>query len=381
MHPGDLGLRIPPVKIALLAHCHHPIAEPYSGGLETHTALVADELVRRGHQVDLYAKAGSRSRARVRRIVDARFHFGSMPDAAGVDRSVTVLDRAMEMAVAHIAQGGYDVVLNNSLSPVPFRTLRDIPMLTVLHTPADLPRINAVIGAPGWWPGPAHAYAAVSEHTAQDWRAVLPAVQCIPNGIDLRRWRPDAAQRPEPGLAVWAARITPEKGLPLAIQASRAAGMRIEIAGPIADRRHFDREVAPLLADDARYVGHLTHGALPKFLSRGSVFVSSPRWPEPFGLALVEAMACGTPAAALPRGAAREVVSATGGVLATESSASALARAIRRAAQLDRHSVRASVLRFDHTAMVGAYEQLLTDLAAAATVTPMAPIEEDALAS
>ena len=84
--------------------------------------------------------------------------------------------------------------------------------------------------------------------------------------------------------------------------------MRIAIAGPIADRRHFDREVAPLLADDARYVGHLTHDELPGFLRRGSVFVSSPRWPEPFGLALVEAMACGTPAAALPRGAAHEVV-------------------------------------------------------------------------
>ncbi|HVH23035.1 MAG TPA: glycosyltransferase [Pseudonocardia sp.] len=368
------------MKIALLAHCHHPIAEPYSGGLETHTALVADELVRRGHQVDLYAKAGSRSQARVRRIVDARFRFGSMPDAAGADQSVTLLDRAMEMAVAHIARGGYDVVLNNSLSPVPFRTLRDTPMLTVLHTPTDLPRINAVITAPGWRPGLAHAYAAVSEHTAQDWRGVLPVVQCIPNGIDLRRWRPDPAQRPEPGLVVWAARITPEKGLPLAIQASRAAGMRIAIAGPIADPRHFNDEVAPLLADDARFVGHLTHGALPDFLRRGSVFVSSPEWPEPFGLALVEAMACGTPAAALPRGAAREVVSATGGVLAAVSSAPALADAIRRAAFLDRHSVRASVLRFDHTAMVGAYEQLLTHLVAAATASPAAP-SEDALAS
>jgi len=205
-------------------------------------------------------------------------------------------------------------------------------------------------------------------------------VQCIPNGIDLRRWRPDPAQRPDPGLAVWAARITPEKGLPLAIQACRVAGMRLAIAGPIADRRHFDREVTPLLAADARYVGHLTHGALPEFLRRGSVFVSSPRWPEPFGLALVEAMACGTPAAALPRGAAREVVSTAGGVLATASTAPALADAIRRAARLDRHTVRASVLRFDHAAMVGAYEQSLTRLAAAATASPAAPIE-DALAS
>jgi glycosyltransferase involved in cell wall biosynthesis len=156
--------------------------------------------------------------------------------------------------------------------------------------------------------------------------------------------------------------------------------MRLAIAGPVADRRHFQDEVAPLLAGDARYVGHLTHGELPAFLRRGSVFVSSPQWPEPFGLALVEAMACGTPAAALPRGAAREVVSAAGGVLADVSSGPALARAIDQAARLDRQAVRASVIRFDHTAMVGAYEQLLTHLVRAATARPVASIE-DALAS
>ncbi len=369
------------MKIALLAHCHHPIAEPYAGGLEMHTALVVDELVRRGHQVDLFARAGSRSRARVRRIVDDRFRFGFMPDALGIDRSTLLLDRAMERAVAQIAQAGFDAVLNNSLSPVPFRTLGAMPMLTVLHTPADLLRVNAVISAPRWQPGPAHAYAAVSEYTARDWRTRLPTVGCIPNGIDLQRWRPDPARPAKPGLAVWAARITPEKGLPLAIQACRAAGMRLEIAGPIADPGHFSTDVVPLLAADARYVGHLTHRDLPGFLRRGSVFVSSPRWPEPFGLALVEAMACGTPAAALPRGAAGQVVSRAGGVLASDSSVPALASAIRRAVHLDRHAVRASVLGFDHTAMVSAYEQVLAALVARpATAVSVTPIE-GALAS
>lgn len=350
------------MRIALLAHCHHPIAQPFCGGLEMHTAAVADELVRRGHQVVLFAKEGSRSRAAVRPILEQTFRYGLMPDRAGVDRSESLCARANTTAVEWINRGRFDAVLNNSLSAVPFQALGDAAMLTLLHTPSDLLRTNAVIDALDWRPGARHAYAAVSEHTAQDWRRRLPAVTVVPNGIDLRRWRPARRREPEPDLAVWAARITPEKGLPFAIRACRAAGLRLAIAGPISHTDHFVADVAPLLGDDVRYLGHLDHRELPRLIRRGRVFVSSARWPEPFGLALVEAMACGTPVAALPAGAAAEVVAPTGGVLAVESSVTALAEAIRRAVTLDRNAVRASVLRFDHRRMVSAYEALLHSL-------------------
>jgi glycosyltransferase involved in cell wall biosynthesis len=364
------------VRIAVLAHCYHPVAEPFCGGLEMHTAVVANELAARGHQVVLFAKEGSRSRARVRAILDASYRYGLMPDAAGVDQSEAIAEAATAAAVRRIEVGRFDAVLNNSLSAVPFTALPDAAMLTILHTPADLVRVNAVIESPGWRPGPRHAYAAVSAFTAEDWRTRLPAVACIPNGVDLRRWRPAGTQRPEPDLAVWAARITPEKGLPLAIRACRIAGLRLEIAGPIAHRDHFESDIAPLLGRTARYVGHLTHAELPTFLRRGRIFVSSPRWSEPFGLALVEAMACGTPAAALPRGAAAEVVSPTGGVLAADSSAVALAAAIRQATTLDRAAVRASVLRFDHLRMVTAYEQALAGLATAPAPAAGEPVAD-----
>lgn len=367
------------MRIALLAHCHHPIAEPFCGGLEMHTAVVADELVRRGHEVVLFAKEGSRSRARVRPILNRRFRYGLMPDRTGVDQSENICERANEAAVASIARGGFDAVLNNSLSPVPFRTLHDAAVLTLLHTPTDLPRTNAVLDAPDWRPGPRHAYAAVSEHTARDWRARLPTVGCIPNGIDLRRWCPANRPAPEPDLAVWAARITPEKGLPLAIRACRAAGLRLAIAGPVSHRDHFVTEIAPLLDDDVRYLGHLDDHRLARLLRRGRVFISSPRFPEPFGLALVEAMACGTPVAALPAGAAAEVVAPTGGVLAARAGVSALATAIRAAMSLDRTGVRASVLRFDYRRMVTAYENLLSGLMAAPAEPPGDPV--DVLAS
>jgi glycosyltransferase involved in cell wall biosynthesis len=350
------------VRIALLAHCHHPIAEPYLGGLEMHTALVADELVRRGHEVTLFAKAGSRSLARVRPVVHRRFVFSGPNVSSG--QSEATLDRAMSAAARAIAAANFDVILNNSLSPVPYRELDGLPMLTILHTPASLDRVNHVLAQPGWRPGLQHAYAAVSGYTRSDWARILPEVSCIPNGIDQTRWSPTPGRRPDPRLAVWAARITPEKGLKLAIEATRAAGLELEFAGPISDQDYFDQVITPLLGDDVRYAGHLRHRDLVDFLQRGTVFVSSPLWPEPFGLALVEAMACGTPAAALPRGAAAEVVSAAGGTLATEPTAAALAVAITRAARLDRNGVRASVSRFDHGAMVSAYEDVLFRLSA-----------------
>ena len=84
------------MKIALLAHLHHPIAEPFGGGTEMHTALVADELTRRGHEVTLFAKAGSRTAARLVPLVGEDFEFGRMPGPDG-DRSEEILVSAVQL--------------------------------------------------------------------------------------------------------------------------------------------------------------------------------------------------------------------------------------------------------------------------------------------
>lgn len=351
------------MKIALLAHSHYPIAQPFAGGLETHTAMVADGLVARGHDVTLFAKQRSRTRATLKPVVDAAFRFGQMTDADGVDHSQELLDAATRVAIRAVVNGGFDVTLNNSLERQPYLLLQDRPMFTVLHTPATLELVNEVLEAPGWSAGERHLFAGVSENTTRDWARLLGDVRCIPNGIDLRHWAPRGRIRPRPGLAVWAARITPEKGLPLAIKAATDAGFRLAISGPISDRPYFTREIAPLLSDRVRYLGHLDHGSLPGFLQRGSVFLATPRWDEPFGLAMVEAMAAGTPVAVLPRGAAAEIVSPAGGVLALDDTSGALAAALLQAVQLDRTEVRRSVAGFDSEIMLDAYEAVLTDLA------------------
>ncbi len=347
------------MRIAVLAHLHHPIAEPFSGGTEMHTSLVADELVRRGHDVTLFAKGGSQTTARLIALIGSDFVFGQMPGPTG-DRSSDILDTAVASALTAIRGGGYDVVLNNSFSPLPYTELVGQPMITVLHTPPTLERVLAVIGDPTWAPDPRHEFLSVSEVNSASWRAVLPRVRCVPNGIRLDGWSDGA--RAEPDLAVWAGRITPEKGLHLAVDAVRIAGLRLDISGPVADRGYFDAEIAPRLGDGVRHLGHLGHEELARRLGRGAVFVSSSVWAEPFGLTLVEAMSCGTPVAAFSTGAAAEIVTAGAGVLAREQTPEALAAAIERARHCDRAAVRRRAEDFDAQIMVDRYEDVLREV-------------------
>jgi len=348
------------VKIALLSHMHHPIAEPYEGGTEAHTAMLADELVARGHDVTLFAKEGSVSTARVYPLVPKDFEFTNLASPLVRKQQKGFLAEAVHHSIEAITEGDFDVTVNNSLSSLPYSDMRELRMLTILHTPANLDDVTAIVSRPGWTPSPLHRYVTVSESNARGWRGLLPEVDVVPNGIKLDRW--GSAVAPTPGLAVWAARITREKGLHLAIDAARSAGMQFEFAGPISRADYWDAEIAPRLGDDVRYRGHLGHRELADFFASGEVFVSSPLWEEPFGLTVVEALAAGTPVAALPNGAVRELIGPDAGAVSRTTDAAALASAINRARRLPRAAALAAAQRFDYATMVDGYEEALVEL-------------------
>jgi len=176
----------------------------------------------------------------------------------------------------------------------------------------------------------------------------------VPNGIDLADW----PFRPEgDGTAVWMGRITPTKGTHLAAQAAKIAGIPLRIYGTIEDQGYFDTEIAPLLGEGVQYGGHLQGADLTEAIARASVLLFTPLWDEPFGLAAIEAMACGLPIAAVENGAIREVAGDVARYAGAD--AGALAEALRAAIGIPRSAARKRVEGlFTLERMLEEYEKL-----------------------
>lgn len=347
------------MRVCLIASSRFPIAEPFQGGLEAHTAALAGALIQRGHEVQVFAAPGSDPRLNVRDLQVERFEsstaarsdVGAMPEEWIREHHAYL---ALMLRLARDGADRFDIVHNNSLHhlPVAMASSLPIPVVATLHTP-PIAWLESAIALSEQ----SVRFAAVSQFTADAWSHVTPS-QVVFNGVCLDTWRAG----PGGPRAVWTGRMVPEKAPHVAIQAARLAGIAIDVAGPIGDRAYVEEFVAPLLDDEARYLGHLDTLALRDLVGGSSVAVVSPCWDEPFGLVAAEAMACGTPVAMLPRGALPELSARgvdRGGVVARDTTAAALSVAIRQAMLLDRDRVRRHAERhLSLDSMVDGYEAL-----------------------
>jgi glycosyltransferase involved in cell wall biosynthesis len=344
------------MRICLIASSRFPIREPFDGGLEAHTAMLAQNLIRRGHQISVFAAPGSDPALHVE-LLDmpafdpsdaARRDVHAMPEVWMREHHAYL---GLMMELARTGSQRFDVVHNNSLHhlPVAMAEMVDVPMVSTLHTPPVPWLESALTISPG-----RTSFVAVSGHTAAAWRHAVTA-EVVLNGVDTDRWQAG----PGGDRAVWTGRIVPEKAPHLAIRAALEAGMAIDVAGPCQDEAYFAEEIAPLLGDRVRHVGHLTTQELVHLVGHAAVAVVSPAWDEPYGLVAAEAMSCGTPVAAFRRGALPEIVSAESGALATAGDVGALATAITTARQVDRRLVRRHAVEH-HSAerMVTSYEHV-----------------------
>jgi glycosyltransferase involved in cell wall biosynthesis len=258
------------------------------GGIEAVVALLSDELVARGHYVSLFAAPGSTSAAQLHATL-ARSHAdqigSSLHESDHVGAAYDVIDQAG-------ADGrGFDVIHDHSgFTAVAMAARVSVPVVHTLHAP-----FNDETRPFYSRHGHKARLVAISRYQLEHAPPGVHVADVVPNPIRVDDW-PLCEHKDD--YLLWMGRMDPAKGAHRAIVAARLAGMRLVLAGPIqpGQEKYFHGEIEPHIDNrDVVYVGEVAGARHKDLFARATAFLMPIRWPEPFGMVIVEALACGTP--------------------------------------------------------------------------------------
>ena len=350
-----------PLRLAILSHLEFPVGEPYAGGLEMQTHILAKKLQSRGHEVDVYATAGSDATLNVIEPSTVRGVGPSDPDLQ-VGEYETIINRQRYLEVLfRIGAGEYDIVQNNSQDALPIALAHTLsaPLVNTLHV-LPFPHLRAAALAARKHNG-LH-WVAISRHAARDWQPYISSSEIIYNGIDTDFWKYGRDQPSD--YVIWAGRMCKEKAPHLAIEAARRAGVKILLAGQMSVPEYFEEQVRPLLNDQAIYLGALEQRELVEYIGKARAYLFTSVWEEPFGLVVAEAMACGTPIVAFRSGAMPELITPEVGTIVPKGDVPAMSAAIPQLFRLSRKACRERAVRcFGIDRMIDEYENYYYALA------------------
>jgi glycosyltransferase involved in cell wall biosynthesis len=329
------------LRIAQVAPLANSLPPPRSGSVETITWLLTEQLVARGHDVTLFATGDSATTAKLHSVAPHGYHTDrtmwpwEMYDLLNLAAAV---ERASEFDVIHFQAEYYPMSL-------PFTRLSSTLLLQTLHY---APHVSETAL---WSQYPEAPFVAISQEQAR-LLAGLNVVGTVLHGLDVSGF--PYRETPEDYL-LFIGRFTGGKGSRQAIEVAKKLGVRLVIAGEAND--YYREHLAPLVdGTQIVYFGEADRGAKEKLYGGARALIYPIQRPEPFGLVLVEAMACGTPVAALNRGAVREVVDdgVTGVVFDTIDE---MATGLSGVFELDRRRVRErAIARFSAERMAIEYE-------------------------
>jgi len=356
-HEPDLSPRPSPadastdrLRLAVVAPPWFELPPVGYGGTEAVVAALVDTLVDRGHEVTLVASGRHRTRAQ---------HFVPIYDEPPSSLLGTPMPEVHAAAVAAEALADLDVDLvhDHSLAGPLLARTRPVPTAVTLHGPSTGPngdyfeRLGRSVDVIG---------------ISQAQRRLNPRlnwVGVVHNAIDVASF-PFVDRKED--FVLWLGRFSPDKGAHLAIDAARKAGRPIVLAGKRnepEEQAYFRDQIAPRLGPDVTYVGEADAALKRELFGKAACLAFPIQWEEPFGMVMVEAMACGTPVVALRRGSVPEVVADGVSGLVVDR-VEDLAAAIDRAGELSPFACRRHATEhFDLSVMASGYEQIFRLLA------------------
>ena len=331
------------MRIGLVAPPWVPVPPGRYGGTEQVIDDLARGLQRLGHDVRLFTVGDASC------PVPRQWYFEKAQHPFG-----TTMEEAAHVLSAYRGLAGVDVIHDHTiLGPLlAGRTSTDPPVVTTHHGPftADARVIFREITAT--------ADLVAISHSQRSSAPELPVAAVIHHGIDLDRYTYGEGVD---GHLIFVGRMTADKGVDRAMRVARVAGRPLVVISKMRDqdeRAYYERYVRPLMGSDVQLHEELPAADRIELLRSAAGLLNPICWPEPFGLVMAEALACGTPVLAFPNGAAPEIVThgKTGFLCADER---AMVEAVARIGEIDRRTCRASCeLRFDMMRMSADYEAL-----------------------
>ncbi len=341
------------MRIAQIAPLWERVPPPAYGGIELVVALLCNELVRRGHEVTLFASGDSITDARLESVHHQALRLDSTVKEYGIYETLNLArayERADEFDVIHSHMGCASLVYANLVKTPTVHTLHGI------FTPDNEKLFSHAKDQP---------YISISDSQREP-RLGLNCRATVYNGINVDAFQFHDKPQDPPYLA-FLGRLSPEKGPHHAIAIAKKSGMTLKMAGKVdtVDREFFEAEIAPHIdGEQIQYLGEANHVQKNRLMggALGTLFPIT--WREPFGLVMVEALASGSPLIAMPLGSVPEIVD-DGKVGFLCNTVDDCVAAVGKLHQIDRAACRQHVIdKFSMQSMTSGYEAVYEEVLA-----------------